>query len=87
MISIMIDSLMGLQMTVVHNIVDLISLYPKDIPVVALYFFVTTFPESFKDAVAESRLEFNLTEMSLIMVFLDVFSKVFRHYILVMKFK
>ena len=46
-VPVMIYALMRLQMTMVHDVVDLVSFDPKDVPVISLHLLVTSFPEGF----------------------------------------
>ena len=78
-VSVMVDSLMRLQMSVVKNVVYLISFNPKNVPVVTLCLFVSSLSEGLKHAVPERCLEFDLTEVVDVVVLLNVFSKIFRH--------
>lgn len=78
-VSVMVDSLMRLQMSVVENVVNLISFNPKNIPVITLCFFVSSLSEGLQHAVSERCLEFYLTEVVHVVVLLNVFSKILRH--------
>ena len=60
MVAVMINFLVGLQMLMTHDVVDLISLDPQDIPVVAFHFLVALLPEGIEHAISERRLELNL---------------------------
>ena len=56
----MVHSLVGLQMSVRHDSVDLISLNPQNVPVVTFDFFVAFFAQGIEDAVAKGGLELDL---------------------------
>jgi hypothetical protein len=79
MVSIMIYTLMGLQVTMVHNVVNLVTLYPKDVPVITFHLFVAALSECFKHTVSESSFKFDLRKVSSVVILFDVFSKVLRH--------
>lgn len=79
MVSVVIYSLMRLQMEVVENIIDLISFDPKDIPLVSFHLLVAPFPEGFKHTVPKAGLEFDLRKVGRIVLFLDILPEVFRH--------
>ena len=68
-------------MSVVKNIVNLVSFNPKDIPVVTLSFFVSALSEGLEDTVPKRGFEFDLTEVVHVVIFLDVFSEILRHFV------
>lgn len=80
MVSIVIDSLMRLQMEVVKNVIDLISFDPKDVPLVSFNLLVAPFPEGFQHTVPKAGLEFDLRKVGCVVLFLDIFPEVFRHF-------
>ena len=66
-------------MTMVHNVVNLVSLDPQDVPVIPLDLLVASFSEGFQNTITESGLELNLRKVGSIMIFFNVLSKVFGH--------
>jgi hypothetical protein len=80
MVPIMVNALMRLQMRMVQNIVNLVSLDPQDVPLVIFNFFVTSLSECFKHTISEVCLESDMTEMCIIMILFDILSEVLRHF-------
>ena len=76
----MVNALMRLQMRMVQNIVNLVSLDPQDVPLVIFNFFVTSLSECLKHTISEVCLESDITEMCIIMVLFDILSEVLRHF-------
>ena len=79
MVPEVIDSLMRLQMEVIQNLINGISLYPQDVPVLAFNLPITPLFESVQNAVLKSCLELNSGVMIWVVLFLDVLPEILRH--------
>lgn len=75
-----VDFLVRLQVVVVENVVDLVSLHPENVPVVVFHLFVALLAQSFQHTVPKGSLELNLRGMGWVVLFFYVFSEVVRHF-------
>ena len=66
-------------MVVVQDVVDLVTLDPKDVPVVALRFLVALLAEGVEHTIPEGRLELDVRRVRGVVLFLDVLAEVLRH--------
>ena len=93
MISVVVDSLVLLQVSMVKYIVDDFTIDPQNIPVVSFNLLVSFSLQRIRDTILKCCLEFdlgtiynhmNLRGLKILLVlwvcfFLDIFSEVFRH--------
>lgn len=78
----MIDLLVSLQMVMIQDVVDLITLHPEDVPIIALCFLVALLAEGVEHTVPEGGLELDVGRVLGVILFLDVLAEVFRHFFL-----
>jgi hypothetical protein len=78
----MINLLMRLKMVVIEDVIDLVALYPKNIPIITFSLLVALLPKRVKHTVPESRLELDMRWMLRVVFFLDVLAEVLGHFFL-----
>ena len=79
MVPEMVDLLMRLQVEMVEYVIDLVPLYPQDVPVVRLHFLIPLLPKGVQNTVSKGSLEPDGSVVGVIVLLLDVLAEVFRH--------
>lgn len=83
----MVDSLVRLQVIVTQHVIDLVSVDPENIPVVALDLTVPLLPQGVEHTVSETGPELDGRVVRGVVLLLNILSKVLRHLLFVFKYQ
>lgn len=72
----MVNPLIRLQVKVIQNLVNAVSLHPENVPVFALHLSPASLLQGVQNAVSEGSLELHLAVVLRVVVFLYVFTEI-----------